>query len=113
MIFFERTLSIRCPSFGLYVAKTWSKERFSPMMTMTCLMGDFVLPSFLPGAFTAGAVMAEAVCFVTSEAGSPGLLGAELQAAAAPTIDVANNPNVVRVRISGRSFVVRSGTAAP
>src|SRR5580658_789425 len=69
------------------------------MMTMTCLMGDLVLSSFLPGPLVAGAVTAEAVCAVTSERGSPGLLGAELQAADAPSIDVANNPNVVCVRI--------------
>src|SRR5580658_11161303 len=69
------------------------------MMTRTCLMGDFVLPSFLPATLDAGAVTAEAVCLVTSETGSPGLLEAELQAADAPSIDVANNPNVVCVRI--------------
>src|SRR5215469_15669349 len=33
------------PAFGTYVAKRWSKERFSPTMTITCLMGVTVLES--------------------------------------------------------------------
>ncbi len=33
-----------CPFLGTYVAKTWSKLRFSPMITITCLIGDLVFP---------------------------------------------------------------------
>src|SRR5580658_11079678 len=42
MMPFERRLSTLCPFFGTYVAKTWSKLRFSPMITMTCLIGVVV-----------------------------------------------------------------------
>src|SRR5271163_3127911 len=42
----ERRLSTLSPRFGTYVAKTWSKLRFSPMITITCLIGDAVLLSF-------------------------------------------------------------------
>src|SRR5258708_4493321 len=33
------------PVLGAYVAKRWSKERFSPTMTITCLMGEAVMAS--------------------------------------------------------------------
>src|SRR5262245_13517559 len=33
------------PGLATYVAKRWSNERFSPTMTITCLMGVTVLPS--------------------------------------------------------------------
>ena len=31
------------------MANTWSNERFSPTMMITCLIGVVVLPSFAPG----------------------------------------------------------------
>src|SRR5580700_9060373 len=46
MMPFESRLSTLSPFFGTYVAKTWSKLRFSPMITITCLIGDVVLLSF-------------------------------------------------------------------
>ena len=51
-----RRLSTVLPFFGTYVAKTWSKLRFSPMMTMTCLIGVTVLPS--PGLLLADSAVA-------------------------------------------------------
>src|ERR1700685_1029180 len=76
------------------------------MMTNTCLMGDLVLPSLLPRAGDS-VVTADVVWLVTSLAGSPGACGAELQAAEAPTSDVANSPKVVRMRMCDRLHCVR------
>src|SRR5271156_1429012 len=42
----ERRFQTVSPLFGgTYVAKTWAKLRFSPMMTMTCLIGVVVASS--------------------------------------------------------------------
>ena len=40
MIPLESRLEIVCPDFGTYVPNAWSNERFSPMRTMTCLIGE-------------------------------------------------------------------------
>ena len=46
------------PAFGTYAAKRWSNERFSPTITITCLMGVAVLElsrsGSLPSAARAG-----------------------------------------------------------
>src|SRR6185369_5548864 len=36
---FDRRFDTVWPAFGTYVPKAWSKVRFSPSSTMTCLMG--------------------------------------------------------------------------
>jgi hypothetical protein len=41
----ESRFNTESPLFGTYVAKRWSNERFSPTMTITCLMGVAVLES--------------------------------------------------------------------
>src|SRR5580704_1737170 len=95
----ERRLSTLSPRFGTYAAKTWSKLRFSPMITITCLIGDAVFPSFeAPGCACA--------------AGKP-IANCAMASNAAPVRNPRRAPETARLSVMQAPFLATIDSSTP